>query len=151
MDGYDGAADGAGAPADWEPNAEPWASLRSNLGYIREFAERVDLAAMRPQPELSSTGYCLSHADGGTAEYLVYADASTRTVTVDLSGHPGDLAVEWLDPRTGESRREAAVSGGGPRQLRSPFSADAVLYLRSISRAAPGAGPAMELSNSADH
>lgn len=154
MDGYDGASVGCGAPAPfdirtasfkeivkdllrwqkrpegWNPEAEQWVSLRANLGYIRRWAERVDLARMRPRPELASTGYCLASEGPGTAEYLIYVEDSSRPVEVDLTGLTGRIAAEWFDPVSGRRVTAAALDGGGRRMVSSTFQRDSVLYLR---------------------
>ncbi|RMG02908.1 MAG: hypothetical protein D6741_03035 [Planctomycetota bacterium] len=61
---------------------EPWVEpLRRNLGYIREWSEKVDLAAMVPRPQLASSRYCLA-AEG--REYLVYVPAEATSLEVEL-------------------------------------------------------------------
>jgi hypothetical protein len=68
------------------PQFEP---LRRNLGHTLRYARKVNLAAMTPQGELASTGFCL--AEPGQ-EYLVYLPEAARTV--DLSAASGSVAVE---------------------------------------------------------
>jgi hypothetical protein len=159
MDGYDGASEGGGAPIPWDlrlagwrdvvndilhrnprehgwvPNAAQWVSLRANMGYILDFSRRVNLDEMRPQGALSSTGYCLSHADSSAAEYLVYAPDATKPVDVDLTAFSGALRVEWFDPATAKSVRGEPVRGGARRRFESPFRPDAVLYLQGAAPA----------------
>ena len=50
-------------------------------------------------------------------------------VEVDLSAANGVLAVEWLNPRTGEIVRVRNAQGGGRQRFPSPFGGDAILYL----------------------
>jgi hypothetical protein len=129
----------------------PNLDLRVNMGYILSYANRVNLAAMTPRPDLCSTGYCLAHPVASGAEYLVYLPSgSTVTaildtvgidkepsiylpldsmVTVDLSTTPGDLSVEWFNPSTGETMAGGTTTGGASRSFTAPFSGDAVLYL----------------------
>ncbi|HEY9228128.1 MAG TPA: DUF6298 domain-containing protein, partial [Gemmatimonadaceae bacterium] len=155
MDGYDGASEGGGAPIPWDvrlmgwkdivndvlgrtprdtgwrPNSPQWVSLRANLGYIEDFAQRVNLAAMEPRSALSSTGYCLAYARTSDAEYLIYVPDGSKPVEVDLSGFRGQLSVEWFDPQTANTAKAEPVAGGAKRRFESPYRGDAVLYLRS--------------------
>ncbi len=157
MDGYDGASVGNGAPqpwdvrlagwkdivrdvlrrterrTGWQPDAEKWASLRANMGYILDYARRVQLEAMTPRPDVASTGYALVHASKAAAEYLVYLPPATTTVDVDLSQYDGVLEQEWFDPSTATTKTVPAVRGGALQRFTSPFGNDAVLYLHSAS------------------
>jgi hypothetical protein len=123
MDPYDGAVLGLGAPAQWDP-------VRRNLGDTLRYARRMNLAATKPRGDLATTNYCLANPAGPKPEYLVYLPEGGK-VTVDLSGSPGKLAVEWFDPKTGKTSRAEGVAGGARRQFTAPFSGDAVLYLCS--------------------
>ena len=98
---------------------------RRAMGQTRRFAERMNLAAMRPAGELASSKYCL--ADPGR-EYLVYLP-SGGAVTVDLSGAKGELAAEWFDPAREARATAGHVAGGAKRELKPPFEGPAVLYL----------------------
>ncbi len=161
MDGYDGASVGCGAPPPWDirlagwkriakdvlgvearpigwdPNAEQWVSLRRNLGYALDFARRVDLAQMAPRPELASSNYCLAHANATAAEYLIYADDSSRPLDVDLHGFEGTLHQEWFEPASARTLQGADVQGGARQSFVSPFTGDAVLYLYSAATTGP--------------
>lgn len=103
-----------------------WIAGRAAMGHTRRLAERIDLAAMAPHPELASTRYCLAHPGH---EYLVYLPEGGE-VTVDLSAAPGKLAVEWIHAAEGTSRPAEQVTGGGRCSLASPFAGDAALYIR---------------------
>ena len=108
------------------PTLDPeWDPIRRNLGYTRAYADRMNLAAAVPHNELASTQYCLATPG---QEYLVYLPEGGK-VTIDLSAAPGELAVEWLNPTTGETMPGEAQSGGGSREFAAPFAGDAVLYL----------------------
>src|SRR5258705_535617 len=157
MDGYDGASEGGGAPIPWdlrlaswkdvvndvlgrtprekgwEPNAPQWVSLRANMGYILDYSRRVNLDEMRPAAALSSTGYCLAHADAASAEYLIYAPDATKPVDVDLSAFGGALAVEWFDPEIAKTVHAEPIGGGATRRFTPPFHRDAVLYLHGTA------------------
>lgn len=100
---------------------------RPAMGHTRAYAERMNLAAMTPRNELSSTQYCLANPG---SEYLVYLPDGGE-VTVDVSAAKSALTVEWFDPRTAEKRAGEDVAGGAKRLFQAPFKGDAVLYLRA--------------------
>ena len=121
MDPYDGVALGKPFDPQWEP-------IRRSMGYARQFAERLNLAACRPGNELASTGYCLANPG---REYLAYLPDGGK-VTVDLTATKRQLAVEWFDPSVGKTAKPAMISGGARRDFSAPFSGDAVLYIHSV-------------------
>jgi len=102
--------------------------MRDNLGYTLTYANKMDLAKMTPQGNLSSTGYCLADNVVTGAEYLVYAP-NGGTFTVNLSVTTRVLNVEWFDPSSGTTTSGGNVSGGSTISFTPPFSGDAVLYL----------------------
>jgi hypothetical protein len=106
----------------FDPKFEP---LRRNMGYTLRYARKMNLAAMTPHGELASTEFCL--ADPGR-EYLVYLPKGGE-VTVDLSAASGAIAVEWLDPRSGDTTPGERTFGDRKRSFKPPFDGDAVLYL----------------------
>jgi hypothetical protein len=105
-----------------------WENVRANMGYIRAYADGMNLAAMVPRPELSSTGHALARVASANPEFLVYAP-NGGDFTVDLSGIGGMLAVEWMDPANGSQTTGASVPAGASRAFSPPFTGDAVLYL----------------------
>jgi hypothetical protein len=107
-----------------------WDNVRDTMGYIREYAGRMDLAAMTPQGNLSSTGHALATTNSDTPEFLVYAP-SGGTFTVNLSTNNRLFAVEWMSAATGKESAGADVSGGSTRAFTPPFEGDAILYLRA--------------------
>jgi len=116
-----------------------WDQVRDTMGYIRDYAERMNLAAMTPQGNLSSTGHALASTSPSYAELLAYAP-SGGSFTVNLSGHSGQFAVEWMNPATGIKTAGPDASGGATRTFTPPFSGDAVLYLRARAKGnLPGA------------
>lgn len=123
MDPYEGAVLAPGTTAKWEP-------VRRALGDTRRYARRMNLMAMQPRGDLATTRYCLANPAGPRPEYLVYLPEGGK-VTVDLSGSPGKLAVEWFDPKTAKTTRDEDVAGGARQHFTAPFSGDAVLYLFS--------------------
>jgi hypothetical protein len=106
-----------------------WIAVRAAMGHTSRYAERMDLTRTTPQPTLATTGYCLARVDPHDPQYLVYLPEA-GSVTVDLSGTQGDLAVEWFHPESGETTKGKAVQGGGSVRFQTPFeSKDSVLYL----------------------
>jgi Family of unknown function (DUF6298)/Putative collagen-binding domain of a collagenase len=111
----------------------PIQNLRDNLGYIRNYADRMNLAKITPLPGLCSTGYCLANPAPNGAEYLTYLPEG-GTTTVDLSATPGKLFVEWFNPDKGTTTDGGEIQGGESRSFTAPFGGDAVLYLYQESR-----------------
>jgi len=121
MDPYDGLILGKPFDEEWEP-------IRVSLGYILQFASRMDLNEAMPSNALASTGYCL--ADPGK-EYLVYLP-DTVGLSLDLTSEKGLWKVEWFDPGTGTSMTGKPLDGGDIQRLVAPFETEgAVLYLES--------------------
>lgn len=118
-----------GVPSGCNTNDPTWVSLRQNLGYIRNYANRINLVAMTPRGDLASSGYALANPVASGGEYLVYLP-NGGSVTVNLSTTPGTLTVEWFNPSTGATIAGGTIAGGASRTLTAPFSGDAVLYLR---------------------
>jgi hypothetical protein len=110
-----------------------WDNVRATMGHIRGYADRMNLAAMRPQAKLSSTGHALATEAPARPEFLVYAPAG-GAFTVDLSQQSGRFAVEWLNAATGTKEATAEASGGAQRIFMAPFGGDAVLYLHRAER-----------------
>jgi hypothetical protein len=111
----------------WDPLPANAEDVRRNLGYTWRYAQKMDLAAMTPRNEISSTGYCLANPG---KEYLVYLPGGGEA-TVDLSAARGSLAVEWMNLADGTATAAGRVIGGARRAFRAPFAGDAVLYLRA--------------------
>jgi len=105
-----------------------WDGVRDTIGFIRYYAERMNLAAMTAQGALSSTGYALANTNPISAEFLIYSPDGGN-FTVNLSGNESQFAVEWMNPATGVKVPGPMVRGGARRTFQPPFSGDAVLYL----------------------
>jgi hypothetical protein len=105
-----------------------WENVRDTMGFIRGYADRMNLAAMTPQGILSSTGHALVDTAPAHPEFLVYAPFG-GTFTVDVSSVKGNLSVEWMNPSTGVRIAGADVCGGAARAFDPPIAGDAVLYL----------------------
>jgi hypothetical protein len=101
--------------------------IRKNMGYAREYAERIDLINMIPRSEISSTHYCL--ADEGNA-YLIYFPEGGEA-KINLTGATGEYTVEWFIPVMNRKVvSPQSLKGGRHRTMEPPVSLDAVLYLR---------------------
>jgi hypothetical protein len=105
-----------------------WYGVRDTIGFIRYYAERMNLAAMTAQGTLSSTGHALANTDPTGAEFLIYSPDGSN-FTVNLSGNESQFAVEWMNPATGVKVPGPIVRGGALRTFQPPFSGDAVLHL----------------------
>ena len=123
MDGYDGSA-GVGDPK-YDPNNPVWEAIRTNMGYTRSFALKMDLTRAVPRGDLASTGYCLAAAG---REYLVFLP-SGGSVNVNLSGVTGSPLVEWFNPSNGQTIAGGSIAGGGTVSLTAPFTGMAVVYI----------------------
>jgi hypothetical protein len=127
-----------GAPPITDPSLT-WDPIRQAMGQTRSYANRVNLVAMQPRPDLRSTSYCL--ADLGT-EYLVYAPGAGG-VTVSLPA--GEYTFEWYahdgdGPASPTPIAEGPItSAGGDHRFTRPAGAS-VLYLRSASGPTCGDG-----------
>jgi hypothetical protein len=106
-----------------------WDNVRETMGLIRRCAERMNLAAMTAQANLSSTGYALANTNPPQAELLVYAP-SGGGFAVHLENIRGRFSVEWINPATGDKTTGAEIKGGTTHIFNSPFNGDAALYLK---------------------
>lgn len=103
-----------------------WETLRVAMGRARTYAQKLDLAAVTPQSNLSSTGYCLANPG---SEYLVYYAGGPRAFTVTMAG--GAYGFEWINPTTGAvSDTGTFTAAAGSRSFAAPFDGDAVLYIK---------------------
>lgn len=110
-----------------------WDAIRHAMGSTLTYANRMNLVAMTPRPDLSSTQYCL--ADPGL-EYLVYQPV-TGSFFLDLRA--GTYEYEWLNPGTDRiALFGTIVVSDGNRQMTPPFSGDAVLYLHATKFSTEG-------------
>jgi hypothetical protein len=79
----------------------------------------MNLAAMTPRNDLSSTQYCLANPG---KEYLVYLPDGGE-VTVDPSAATGTLTVEWVHPVEG-----TVAPGGTTRGVDLKGASDGKAY-----------------------
>ncbi len=112
----------------WKSDSAWVEPLRKSMGYTRMFAQRMDLINMIPDPDLSSSKYCL--ANNGL-EYLIYIPDSLQ-VTLNLEGVSGSFKVEWFDPCSGEFMESDSQKGGSKLSFKSPFDThEVVLHLKA--------------------
>ena len=109
-------------------------------GHVARFFNQggLNLAAMRPDGGLASTGICL--ADAGR-EYVVYA-LPGNTFTVNLAAAKGRiLTVRWYDPAMGRFHDADRITGASETQsFAAPFEGDAVLHLKAAGDETPTVG-----------
>jgi hypothetical protein len=115
---------------------ERWENVRATMGYIRGYAERMNLAAMAPRVDMSAASHVLANMDPANAEILAYSPYG-GPIDVNLEGCEARFAVEWMNPSTGERSAASDASGGAKEIFTPPFAGDAVLYLKAQSSAAP--------------
>jgi hypothetical protein len=127
MDNWGGGDNLPGRLLGW-PSSETYDVVRNNMGYARLLSESLDLLAMLPQPQLSSTGFCIA----SQTEYVVYLPEAVSQSSVDLSASTGQFSVEWLDSASGNIIPSTNISAGGNHNFTSPFSEYSILILRKI-------------------
>jgi len=104
-------------------------SARQGMEETRQYADKINLAAMVPSDDLSETTYCL--ADKGK-EYLVFQAGDRGEFTVNLTDAPGTFSVEWFSANAGTAQAGKPVKGGGTRVFTTPFGGPAALYLKAL-------------------
>ena len=103
---------------------------RKAMGQTHRYADRINLAAMRPFKELSSTKYCLANPG---RKYLVYQPKSGQAFSLELK--PGTYHFKWFNPAQAQYGETGKLKASrGVRQFKAPFDADAVLYLKKGPR-----------------
>ena len=138
----------------WDSFAEQTESCRRAMGETLDYADRINLAAMTPRPDLASSGYCLANSG---KEYLVYLPFEAhwlesarffrrfkrvisrirwlfrRKTTVNLGADSGESLIEWFNPTTGDMIKANSRKGGATPRFKAPFRGDAVLFIRNQS------------------
>lgn len=112
-----------GTKAKWEP-------VRSAMGVVLRLAERVDLAALRPQREVPGAEFCLASSSGERIAWV----PDSGGMTLDLAGVPGRFTVEWIDPVSGDAVRGGDLEGGAARTITPPGPVPVVVHIGSASR-----------------
>ncbi|MEZ6080697.1 MAG: hypothetical protein R3C56_34995 [Pirellulaceae bacterium] len=111
-----------------QPDNPAFAAAREAMGQVCSYSERLELAALIPHEELSSTGFCLANPG---REYIVFSTIDEPFI-VDLSATHGQFEIEWFNPRNARAfnkRRSLVVQIailrplGGNKKLSCDFSA----------------------------
>jgi hypothetical protein len=119
-------------PTEATDSERPFDAARYAMGDTLRFAERMQILAMEPRGELSSTGYVLANPG---VEYLVLQpDEAAEPFSVEVDA--GTYAVEWYNV-TGRQTREGdmlTVEGISVVTLSSPLeeTGPIVVYLLSL-------------------
>lgn len=100
-----------------------------------QFVRTVPFERMVPADDLVLTGSAYALAEPGKS-YVVYL-YDGGTVSVNLSGASGTVAVDWFNPRTGAFQAGAAVSGGAARAFTAPAAGDWALRLTAAGDQPP--------------
>lgn len=109
-------------------SSETFSLVRANMGYAKLLSERIDLISTTPQPNLSSTGFCLA----SDHEFIVYLPSNSSSATVNMSGISGQFSVEWIDANTGNITFGSQITGGSSKNFSSPYGNYSILYLKKI-------------------
>lgn len=111
-------------------NYPDYEALRDNMGYMNDWAKRVDLKNMKPRADLSTTKFCLANPG---KEYLVYYPHFTEKATINLSDVDGEVEIEWFIPSVNKTiKAPATIKGGYFSVIEAPTSMDAILYLKKV-------------------
>lgn len=97
---------------------------RYNLGYVLDYAARMDVLNCSPQSALCSTGYCIRKAN---THYLCY-QPSSGNFTLNLTEASGTFNIEWLKCSDGTVTSGGTTTGGAIRTL-TPPGTDYVAYV----------------------
>jgi uncharacterized protein DUF6298/collagenase-like protein with putative collagen-binding domain len=111
-----------------EPFNPKWEGIRKSMGYVRQFADQIDLKRMVPSRKAASSGFCL--LDPGR-EYLIYLPAGGE-VKIQVGDLVRSFDVVWFNPNSGVRKNDAPSASSTKWVLTSPFgTADCVLHLKS--------------------
>lgn len=102
-----------------------WDITRTAMGTVVTFSQQIELARLRPYPDLADSGYCL--AEPGR-EYYVYQENLGDT-PVDLRHALGACSAEWIDCSTLERIAAPCCEGGKRQQFHSPMQGPFVLHV----------------------
>jgi Protein of unknown function (DUF4038)/Domain of unknown function (DUF5060)/Putative collagen-binding domain of a collagenase len=109
------------------------------LNYMRHlgdfFRSRTTFWLLQPHTELVTNGTGYSIAIPGQ-EYVTYLPTG-GSITLDLSGAPQTLPVEWYNPRTGEFVGQQTITGGAAQSFSAPDSNDWVLHVGGLGNVRP--------------
>ena len=116
------------------PPYEAFEPARYAMGDTLRYAQKVNLLAMEPRGNLSSTGYVLANLN---QEYIALQPSETADpFTVRLG--VGAYSVEWFSIKRRETKAagKVAVEIEGSTSFTAPFAepGPAVLYLKRVGR-----------------
>jgi len=118
------------------PGVPPYAAFeaaRYAIGDTLRYAEKMNLIAMEPRGELSSTGYVLAnHGE----EYLIL-QPSEAAEPFNLTLDAGTYAVEWFSVKDRETKEAGKMTvDTGSTKFTTPFpkAGPAALYLKRAGR-----------------
>ena len=124
-------------PSSASPGVPPYAAFeaaRYAMGDTLHYAQRMNLIAVEPRNDLSSSSYVLASPG---EEYLVLQPSDTSEPFAVLL-HPGTYTVEWFNVNSRERQQsgEITVENNASTSFNSPFqeAGPAVLYLKRVER-----------------
>lgn len=127
-----GIIDGIKPPAAPPPAYEAFEPARHAMGDTLRYAQKMNLIAMEPGGDLSSTGYAL--ANPGEEYLILQPSESAEIFTVELVA--GRYTVEWYSLNSRETAGAGEVTVERPKSVSfsDPFEAEgsAVLYLKKV-------------------
>jgi hypothetical protein len=124
MDPWDG-KDYPHMASNYDSSASSWVGARKAMGHVQVLANALNVIDMRPTPNLSSTGYCLS----GNKKWIVYQPGSGN-FTVNLSFTTDSLNVRWINISNGTIQTALKIIGGSSNRSFTPPSGNHdLLYL----------------------
>lgn len=99
--------------------------VRKAMGHTLTYANKINLVAMTPRNDLSSTAYCLANPG---KEYLIYQPEPNTSFSVNLK--TGTYSYEWFNPGSGTIASKVTFTAIAEKQsFTPPFTGDSVLYL----------------------
>jgi len=109
-----------------QQESRAWQIARGNVSLARALAERVsDIASMRPDEDVSSTGYCLAQEG---REYIVYAEQQ-RDFEVNGLLAGSRYRYEWINIAEAAIQEDGVIAVDGPVHRFRPPCDGAVLFL----------------------
>jgi len=107
------------------PDDPGYIASRKAMGHTRRLAERMNLAATSPRPDLASTGYCLANEG---KEYLVYAEQQ-KDFQVNGLQASREYRYEWISTAQATVQETGRITADGRTHRFSPPCDGAVLFL----------------------
>ena len=111
-------------PAVNRPDHPNYILGRNAMKYSAEWAKKIDLVTMQPNPDFGAESFCLGLSG---KEYLLYVNGSNPTL--DFTNLGGNFSVEWIHLTEGTVVHDKAVAGGQKQNFRNPFTGEAILHL----------------------